>query len=238
MKDYKRLIKKHGVPSHVAIIMDGNGRWAKRKSLSRTEGHRKGAEAIEPVVDAAIELGIKVVSLYAFSTENWIRPRAEIVSLWRLLDYFFKTKIDSIKSKGIRIKHSGMEKMLPSATLETILRAVRETNQNRKLILNFCVNYGGQQEIVRAVNKWLETRSRSENITIKKIEKNLFTSGLPPVDLLIRTGGECRISNFMIWQIVYSELLFMDVLWPDFSPKDLYEAVYLYQQRERRFGGI
>lgn len=238
MKDYRRLIKKRGIPSHIAIIMDGNGRWAKNKSLSRTEGHRQGAEVIEPVIDAAIGLGIKVVSLYAFSTENWIRPRTEIASLWKLLDYFFKTKMDSIKSKGICIKHSGLAHMLPASTFDTIMRAVRETRNNRKLILNFCVNYGGQQEVVSAVNTWLEGRRSNEKINIKKIEKCLFTAGLPPVDLMIRTGGECRISNFMIWQIAYSELLFIDVLWPDFSPRDLYKSVYEYQHRERRFGGV
>jgi len=238
MKDYKRLIRKRGIPSHIAIIMDGNGRWAKNKSLPRSEGHRRGAEVIEPIIDSAIELGIKVVSLYAFSMENWIRPRTEIASLWKLLDYFFKTKIDVIKSKGIRVKHSGLANMLPASTFNTIIRAVNETRYNRKLILNFCVNYGGQQEVVHAVNSWADKRKSNEKINIKKLEKNLFTSDLPPVDLMIRTGGECRISNFMIWQIAYSELLFIDVLWPDFRPRHLYKSIYEFQQRERRFGGI
>jgi undecaprenyl diphosphate synthase len=238
MKDYKRLIKKGDIPGHVAIIMDGNGRWAKQKSLPRSEGHRRGAEIIEPLMDAAMELGIRVVSLYAFSTENWLRPRTEIASLWELLDYFFKTKIDVIKSKGVRVKHSGLAAMLPSSTHETITRAVNDTRKNRRLILNFCVNYGGQQEIVHAVNSWLEGRKGREKISTRKLEENLFTSGLPPVDLMIRTGGEYRISNFLIWQIAYSELLFLNVLWPDFRPRHLYKAIYDYQQRERRFGGI
>jgi undecaprenyl diphosphate synthase len=238
MKDYKRLIKKGDIPDHVAIIMDGNGRWAKQKSLPRSEGHRRGAEIIEPLMDAAIELGIRVVSLYAFSTENWLRPQTEIASLWELLDYFFKAKIDVIKSKGVRIKHSGLVAMLPSSTYTTIARAVNETRNNRRLILNFCVNYGGQQEIVHAVNSWLKGRRNSEKISTRKLEKNLFTWGLPPVDLVIRTGGEYRISNFLIWQIAYSELLFFYVLWPDFRTLHLYKAIYDYQQRERRFGGI
>ena len=238
MKDYKRLIKKRGVPSHVAIIMDGNGRWAKSKSLPRAEGHRRGAEIIEPLMDAAIELGIKVVSLYAFSMENWLRPRAEIASLWKLLDYFFNTKIDIIKSKGIRIKHSGLANMLPPKTFKTIVRAVDETRHNRGLILNFCINYGGHQEIIHAANCWLENRKAGEKLSVEALEKNLFTSGLPPVDLVIRTGGECRISNFLIWQIAYSELIFTDVLWPDFSTRHLYKSIYEYQQRDRRFGGI
>jgi undecaprenyl diphosphate synthase len=238
MKDYKRLLKKKGIPSHVAVIMDGNGRWAKQKSLPRAEGHRRGAEIIEPLMDAAIELGIKVVSLYAFSTENWMRPRSEIASLWELLDYFFKTKIDIIKSKGIRIKHSGLTSMLPSKTFDTIMRAVEGTRNNRRLILNFCINYGGKQEIIHAANCWLEKRKADEKLSIKKLERNLFTSDLPAVDLLIRTGGEYRISNFLIWQIAYSELIFIDELWPDFSPRHLYRCIYEYQQRERRFGGI
>ncbi|OHD69638.1 MAG: di-trans,poly-cis-decaprenylcistransferase [Spirochaetes bacterium RBG_16_49_21] len=231
-------MKKGDIPSHVAVIMDGNRRWAKNKSLPRSEGHRRGAEVIEPLMDAAMDLGIKVVSLYAFSTENWMRPRTEIASLWKLLDYFFKAKIDVITSKGVRIKHSGLDAMLPASTYETIARAVDATRHNRRLILNFCVNYGGQQEIVHAVNSWLETRKGGEKISTGKLERNLFTAELPPVDLMIRTGGECRISNFLIWQIAYAELLFMDVLWPDFSPRHFYKSIYDYQQRERRFGGI
>ncbi len=238
MIDYGRLIKKKNVPAHVAIIMDGNGRWAKKKSLPRSEGHRRGAEVIEPLMDAAIDLGIKAISLYAFSTENWFRPRTEIASLWKLLEYFFSEKIDTIKSRGIRVKHSGFTGRIPASTLRTIRRAVDETRGNRRLFLNFCVNYGGRQEIVSAVNTWLDGRKGGEEITPAKLEKNLFTSDLPPVDLLIRTGGEFRISNFMVWQAAYSELVFMDVLWPDFRVRHLHRAIYDYQQRERRFGRL
>jgi undecaprenyl diphosphate synthase len=236
MKDYKHLINKKKVPSHVAIIMDGNGRWAKKKSLSRAEGHQRGAEAIEPLMDAAIGLGIKAVSLYAFSTENWRRPRLEVLGLWKLLDYFFNAKIDVIKSRGIRIRHSGLHDRLPAGTLETIRRVVRETKDNRVLELNFCVNYGGRQDIVNAVNRRLEKKGGP--ITAGELEQGLFTAGMPDVDLLIRTGGEYRISNFLLWQIAYAELVFMDVLWPDFRPRHLYQAVYEFQQRERRYGGL
>jgi undecaprenyl diphosphate synthase len=238
MKDYKHLINRKKVPSHVAIIMDGNGRWAKKKSLSRAEGHRRGAEAIEPLMDAAIGLGIKAISLYAFSTENWRRPRLEVLSLWKLLDYFFTAKIDVIKSRGIRVRHSGLHDRLPASTLETIRRVVQETKNNRTLELNFCVNYGGRQDIVNAVNRRLEKGKGSGPITAGELEQGLFTAGMPDVDLLIRTGGEYRISNFLIWQIAYAELIFMDVLWPDFGPRHLYQAVYEFQQRERRYGGL
>ncbi len=238
MKDYKSLINKKKVPSHVAIIMDGNGRWARKKSLPRSEGHRRGAEIIEPLMDAAIGLGIKTVSLYAFSTENWRRPRTEVLSLWKLLDYFFKEKIGILKEKGIRVRHSGLRDRLPSSSVKTIENAVRETRDNRTLILNFCLNYGGQQDIVQAVNGWLDDRGPRDRLTVKDVEKRLFTAGMPPVDLMIRTGGESRISNYLIWQLAYAELMFMEVLWPDFRPSHLYRAIYEFQQRERRFGGL
>jgi undecaprenyl diphosphate synthase len=238
MKDYKSLINKKKVPAHVAIIMDGNGRWARKKSLPRSEGHRRGAEIIEPLMDAAIGLGVRAVSLYAFSTENWRRPRPEVLSLWKLLDYFFKEKIDVLKAKGIRIRHSGLRDRLSSSSMRTIENAVRETSGNKGLILNFCLNYGGQQDIVHAVNDWLDDRKTRERLKLEDVEKRLFTAGMPPVDLMIRTGGESRISNFLIWQLAYAELMFMDVLWPDFRPHHLYKAIYEFQQRERRFGGL
>ncbi|MBN2077364.1 MAG: di-trans,poly-cis-decaprenylcistransferase [Spirochaetes bacterium] len=238
MKDYGRLIRKKDVPAHVAIIMDGNGRWAKKRSLPRSEGHRRGAEIIEPLMDAAIVLGIKAVSLYAFSTENWLRPPSEVTGLWRLLEYFFREKIDIINGKGIRVKHSGFREKLPASTRRTIQEAVEKTGRNRGLVLNFCVNYGGRQEIVHAVNEWAGKRGNGERLTPEKLEKHLFTSDLPPVDLLIRTAGEFRTSNFMVWQGAYAELVFMKVLWPDFRVRHLHRAIYEYQQRERRFGAL
>ncbi|MFC1669898.1 polyprenyl diphosphate synthase [Spirochaetota bacterium] len=226
------------IPRHVAVIMDGNGRWANSRSLPRMEGHKRGAEIIEPLMDEAIELGIEAVSLYAFSTENWLRPKKEIIGLWGLLELFFNSKINKIKEKGIRIKHSGSTKKLPARTKRIIQKAVKETKNNDKLTLNFCVNYGGRQEIVEAVNKWLVKRKDNEKLTIGKLDKNLYTTGLPEVDLLIRTSGEYRISNYFLWQLAYTELVFMDVLWPDFKPHHLNKAIYIYQQRERRYGGI
>ena len=238
MKDYRALINRKDVPSHIGIIMDGNGRWARKKSLPRSEGHRRGAEVIEPLMDAALDLGVRAVSLYAFSTENWIRPRSEVVSLWKLLDYFFGEKIDTLKKRGIRIMHSGLTERLPRSTLKTIADAVEETGGNRRLVLNFCINYGGRQEIIGAVNRWLDTPGRGKRITARELEKRLYTADLPPVDLMIRTGGEYRISNFLLWQIAYAELYFADVLWPDFRTGHLYKAIFEYQKRERRFGGL
>jgi len=237
MKDYKDLIDSKKIPAHVAIIMDGNGRWAKSKSLPRDVGHKKGAEVIEPLLEVALDLGIKAVTLYAFSTENWQRSPKEILSLWNLLNYFFSTKLEKIKKKGVRIKHSGELKRLPSKTKKIIKEAVQETKNNKKIVLNFCINYGSRQEIIRAVNNWLEIRKDDEKITIKKLDKNFYTSDLPEIDLLIRTSGEYRISNFLLWQIAYAELYFLDVLWPDFKDDHFYQSIYEYQQRKRRFGG-
>lgn len=238
MKNYKSLIDPERIPVHVAIIMDGNGRWAKKKSLPRIEGHRRGSEVIEPLMDTALSVGIKIVSLYAFSTENWARPKSEIEGLWSLLEYFFKSKIEKIKQKGIRIKHSGSLKNLPSTSRKIISSAIEETRSNSNIILNFCLNYGGRQEIVYAVNNWLEKKKSGEKLTIDKMDKYLYTSELPDVDLLIRTSGEFRISNFLLWQSAYAEMVFLEVLWPDFKPYHLYKAICEYQRRERRFGGL
>lgn len=233
-----KLLQSGPIPRHVGIIMDGNGRWAKQRNITRSEGHKAGADVIEPLMDCAIELGIKAVSLYAFSVENWVRPVNEIRGLWNLLEYFFSNKLDSIKEKKIQIRHSGSLSKLPASTGKTITKAVEETSKNRGLILNFCVNYGGRQEIIRAVNEWSSRSGTGEKITEKKLEKYLYTSGMPELDLLIRTSGEYRISNFLLWQLAYTELVFTDVLWPEFKPENLYNAVAEYQKRERRYGGI
>ena len=238
MENIKQMIKPGPVPAHVGIIMDGNGRWAKMRKLSRSEGHKHGADTIEPIMDTAIELGIRAVSLYAFSVENWSRPVAEVKGLWDLLEYFFKTKLPSIKEKNIRIKHSGSLNGLPPSTKKAILRAVEETADNKKITLNFCVNYGSRQEIVKAVNDWAGSLKKPEKLTEKKLERFLYTSDLPQLDLLVRTSGEYRISNFLLWQAAYAELYFTETLWPDFKSEDLYAAVVEFQKRERRFGGI
>jgi len=160
--------EENRIPAHVGIIMDGNGRWAKQRNLPRSEGHKYGADVIEPLMDCAIELGVKAVSLYAFSVENWARPVSEVKGLWQLLEYFFKTKLDLIKDKDIQIRHSGSLKRLPSSTKNMIIKAVEETKKNKTIVLNFCVNYGGRQEIIKAVNDWLVSAKPGEVITEKK----------------------------------------------------------------------
>ena len=237
MRGYKKRIDLKRVPAHIAIIMDGNGRWADKRGLSRTEGHQKGAEVVEPVVKAAIEIGVKAVSLFAFSTENWARPRSEIRSLWKLLEYFFNTNSEKMQESGIKVVHSGSMNGLPPKTSRMIENVIDETKDNNKIILNLCLNYGARQEIVRAVNRAFQLNP-GKKITEEAIERQLFTRNLPELDLLIRTSGENRLSNFLLWQLAYSELIFTKVLWPDFKPAHLYKAVYDYQCRKRRFGGL
>ncbi|MEJ5363073.1 MAG: isoprenyl transferase [Spirochaetota bacterium] len=236
---YKKKINYSNIPRHVAIIMDGNGRWAKQRGLPRIEGHRQGAQTIERCMDTAIELGIKVVSLYAFSTENWSRPKEEINGLWNLLESFFEKKLNTIIEKGVQVRHSGSLKELPVNVQRIITDAVEKSKSNSRIILNFCLNYGGRHEIIQAVNEWIQKKPSHElSLTPEIFENYLYTKGLPDVDLLIRTSGEYRISNFLLWQIAYAELVFMKVLWPDFNEKHLYQAIYEYQHRERRFGGL
>jgi len=231
-------IDMNNIPAHVAVIMDGNGRWAKKRGLSRAEGHRQGAEVIDRLTDAAIELGITYVSVYAFSTENWSRPKEEIAALWKLLELFFHTKIETLDRKGVRITHSGSHRKLPRSVLSIIEKSVEKTKTNRTITLNLCLNYGGRQEIVDAVNRWIPLRKKNELLTAKKLGENLYCPDIPDVDLLIRTSGESRISNFLLWQSSYAEFIVTDVLWPDFSRDDMFRAIAEYQKRSRRFGGL
>lgn len=238
MKDYKKMLNLSKIPAHIGIIMDGNGRWAEKRSRSRGDGHRHGSEVIEPVMLACIELGVKAVSLYAFSYENWSRPKTEILELWKLFEYFFNTKLDVLVSRGIKVIHSGSTKRLPSKIKELLNDTIKKTAGNKKITLNLCINYGGRQEIIEGVNKWLAGRKPDEKFTAKKMESHLYTASLPEPDMIIRTSGEFRISNFLLWQSAYAEFVFTDVLWPDFTRLEFYKAIYDYQQRERRFGNI
>lgn len=238
MKDYKSLIDPRRTVSHIAIIMDGNGRWAKKHSLPRIEGHRKGSEIIEHLIEGAQSIGVKVLSLYTFSTENWSRPRSEVEGLWNIIETFIVTKLESIKKNGVKIVISGSIDKIPDSTRKVLDQFIEETRNNRKIIVNICLNYGGRQEILDSVNRWLVYRKPGEELTEKKMNKFLYTAGLPDIDLMIRTGGDFRISNFLLWQLAYTEFIFMKVLWPDFRPQHLYKAVYEFQQRERRFGGL
>lgn len=225
--------------------MDGNGRWAKKRGLGRGKGHEAGARAIENLLEGVQELGIEVVSLYSFSKENWKRPKEEIKLLWDLLVHFFNEKIKKIQENNIRICHSGDMRQLPIIVQKTMKMVIKKTEKNTGPILNFCINYGGRQEIVNAVRLWLKKQVK-DKLTDKlpklidesSIEENLYTSEFPSLDLVIRTSGEFRISNFLLWQLAYSEIWITSRLWPDFSEKDLFQAIIDFQKRKRRYGGV
>jgi undecaprenyl diphosphate synthase len=231
------------IPAHIAVIMDGNGRWAESKGKKRTEGHRAGADAIDRLLDVALEYKIKNISLYAFSTENWKRPISEVNAIFSLLIEFIDTRLDKIHAKGIRIHHSGNRSKLSSKVLQKIDTAMEVTKRNKNLTANFCLNYGGQEEILSTFNRIQKARKDSgvsfdKAITTKEFEKYLYTYPLPPVDLLIRTAGEQRVSNFLLWQIAYAEFFFTNTLWPDFGREALEESLHFFESRKRKFGGL
>jgi undecaprenyl diphosphate synthase len=228
-------------PRHVAIIMDGNGRWAKRRLLPRVAGHRAGAEAVRKTVRAAVELGIKALTLYAFSSENWRRPADEVAALMGLLRHYLGKELDELHRENVRLRVIGDITALEGDLVEMLGEAVERTSRNDRLDLVLALNYGAQDEMVRAVRD-IATAVRDgvlapEDIDTAAIETRLDTHGLPPLDLLIRTSGERRLSNFLLWQAAYAELLFVDTLWPDFDGKSLADAVADFGTRERRFGG-
>ncbi|MFN3966076.1 MAG: isoprenyl transferase [Endomicrobiia bacterium] len=224
------------LPKHIAIIMDGNGRWAKKRNLPRVFGHRAGIKAVRQTIEACREIGIPYLSLYAFSTENWQRPKTEIKTLMNLLYKYLKKEKENLKKNDIKLIISGDISALPKIVQKEIKNVTEYTKDCKKMVLNLCLNYGSRQEIINAINKIISKKYSSVNEAI--ISKNLYTKDLPDPDLLIRTSGEFRISNFMLWQIAYTELYFTDVLWPDFSKEELYKAIQSYQKRERRFGKV
>ncbi len=235
-------INSDRLPAHIAIVMDGNGRWAKRRGLPRTAGHQAGMEALKRVVRAAAELGIKVLTVYAFSTENWRRPQNEVEFLMRLPSEYLKTELAELKSKNIQLRLAGELEELPPHTREAVKKALSETAANTGMILNFALNYGSRAELVQAVRKIAamvaEGRIKPDDIEEKTVESFLYTAGLPDPDLFIRPGGETRLSNFLLWQSAYSELWFPKIYWPDFNRHHLLEAIATYQNRDRRYGGI
>lgn len=242
MKDLKIDIDPKKLPKHIAIIMDGNGRWARDKGLPRSEGHRAGVEAIRGVIEACLELKIKYLTLYAFSTENWKRPKKEIDSLMSLLVFYLKRELDKLHNKNVKIRIIGEISGLPQGVQNELNKAIKKTLNNSGLFLNVALNYGGRAEIIRAVKnickEVLENKVKIEDINEDSFRNYLYTADSPDPDLLIRPSGELRISNFLIWQIAYTEFWFSKVYWPDFEKKHLLEAIYEYQQRNRRFGGI
>lgn len=239
--DHDRL-NMHKIPRHVAIIMDGNGRWAKNNKLPRSTGHQQGVEAIRDVVKTASSLKIQTITLYAFSTENWKRPQEEVSFLMKLLVEYLRKEIDELHKQNILIRTSGDLSALPVPVQSAISKAKDKTSGNSGLIMNIALNYGGRNEILQAVKKIVakvDTKElRVEEINEATMNAFLDTEGLIDPDLMIRTSGEKRISNFLLWQLAYSELYFTDVLWPDFRGKDLIDAIVDFQKRQRRFGGI
>lgn len=245
MENAKLMIEKidmQKIPKHVAIIMDGNGRWAKRKGLPRIAGHWAGAEALRDIVSTCSKLNIQALSVFAFSSENWKRPAQEVNSIMNLLLYYLKKEVDTLHKNNIKIMMSGDWHELPYRIVAQIKKSIRQTQNNSGLILNIVLNYGARREIILACKKMcrdvLEGKLNIEEIDQFAFEEFLYTRDLPDPDLLIRPSGELRISNFLLWQIAYTELWFTEVYWPDFKSDDLLQAVYDYQKRERRYGGL
>lgn len=224
------------IPKHIAFIMDGNGRWASQRGLSRSDGHRAGAEALKKMVDACAQKGIEVVTVYAFSCENWSRPQAEIKFLFSLISQFAKKELKKYADRGYRVMFSGDLTQLPQSTLNAIKKVMDYSKNKTGMLVNIALNYGARQEIVRAVNMILQSGLRQ--IDEQMFEDCLYTAGLPQLDLIVRSSGEKRLSNFMLWQCAYSELIFMDKFWPDFDENTLQEILTEYSRRDRRFGGI
>lgn len=224
------------IPKHIAFIMDGNGRWAAQRGLQRSDGHRAGAEALKKMLDACSQKGIEVVTVYAFSCENWSRPQSEIKFLFSLINQFAKKELKNYADRGYRVMFSGDLTQLPKSTLNSIKKVMDFSKNNTGMIVNIALNYGARQEIVRAVNMILQSGLRE--IDEQMFEDCLYTAGLPQLDVIVRSSGEKRLSNFMLWQCAYSELIFLDKYWPDFDENTLEEILAEYSRRDRRFGGI
>jgi undecaprenyl diphosphate synthase len=238
-----KQIDKSALPAHIAIIMDGNGRWAGKSGMPRVAGHRAGIRAVRETVEGAAELGIAVLTLYAFSVENWKRPQAEVSTLMALLKEYLGKEIENIHRNDIQFRTIGRTGELDASVQSELEKAITRTYSNRGMVFNVALNYGGRAEIVDAVNRVLKDASSNNAglpspISESDFAKYLYTDGLPDPDLLVRTSGEMRISNFLLWQIAYAEIYVTETLWPDFGKKDLYEAIIAFQKRERRYGGL
>ena len=236
----KESIDLENLPSHVAIIMDGNGRWAKEKGFMRVFGHENGTKSVRTTVETCVDLGVENLTLYAFSTENWNRPKLEVKTLMQLLISSLKKEMDTMQKNSVRLNAIGNLEHLPKTVHDELLQVIDATKQNSRMTLTLALSYGSRDEIVNATRQICE-KVKNNIISIEKIDdallnQHLYTQNLPDVDLLIRTSGEKRISNFLLWQIAYAELYFTDVYWPDFENENLYEAIVNYQKRERRFG--
>ena len=236
----KTTIASENLPSHIAIIMDGNGRWAKEKGFMRIFGHENGTKSVRTTVESCAELGVKHLTLYAFSTENWNRPKLEVKTLMQLLISSLKKEIKTLQKNNIQLNAIGDLKTLPAKVYKELLHVMDETKANSRMTLTLALSYGSRDELINAM-KLISDKVKNNIISVENIDEtlinqHLYTQNLPDVDLLIRTSGEKRISNFLLWQIAYAELYFTDVYWPDFTNEHLYEAIVNYQKRERRFG--
>lgn len=233
-------INKEHLPQHLAIIMDGNGRWAKQKGMLRAFGHENGTKSVRVTVESCAKLGIKNLTLYAFSTENWNRPKVEVDTLMKLLVSSLKKEIKTLQSNNIRLNAIGNLTNLPSGVQKELQEVIEKTSENTRMTLTLALSYGSREELIQVVKKIAHKVKNNiiseEAIDESIINQHLYTHNLPDVDLVIRTSGEHRISNFLLWQIAYAEFYFTEVLWPDFSENHLYEAIISYQKRERRFG--
>ncbi|MGJ5641814.1 isoprenyl transferase [Formosa sp. S-31] len=236
----KEKINTNTLPKHIAIIMDGNGRWAKQKGLIRAIGHENGTKSVRETVEACAELGVENLTLYAFSTENWNRPKLEVDTLMKLLVSSLKKEIKTLQDNNIKLNAIGNLSLLPEKVFKELKEVISKTSKNTRMTLTLALSYGSREELIQAVkeisDKVKNNIISSESIDESFINKHLYTRNLPDVDLLIRTSGEQRISNFLLWQIAYAELYFTQVLWPDFTKQHLYDAIIDYQKRERRFG--
>jgi undecaprenyl diphosphate synthase len=226
------------IPRHVAIIMDGNGRWAMARGLPRLAGHRAGTENIRRILEASVRFGIPILTIYAFSTENWQRPPAEVQGLLRIFEEVIERELAELHAQGVQLRHVGWPDPLPARLREQVQRAVELTRNNSRIILNVAFNYGGRLEIVKAVQAIVRSGVPPDQVTEELIERHLCTAGLPDPDLIIRTGGEMRLSNFLIWQAAYAEYYSTPTFWPDFDEAELHRALVAYNQRERRFGRV
>jgi undecaprenyl diphosphate synthase len=234
-----RQIDFSRIPRHVAVIMDGNGRWAKERNLPRVEGHRAGAKAVREIVESCARMGVEVLTLYAFSRENWKRPKREVGTLWKLLEDYLKKEDKVLIKNKFRLKVIGRRDDLPRTTVRQLDRVEKLTQTNARLTVVLALNYGGRTEIVDAARRVLASPSPDpEGLDEATFSRYLYTDGLPDPDLLIRTSGECRLSNFLLWQVAYSEIWITGVYWPDFRKRHFLQALRDYQKRERRFGDI
>ena len=233
-----RLVNFDGLPAHIAIIMDGNGRWAAQRRLPRVEGHRAGIDSVRDVVETSARLGIGVLTLYAFSIENWKRPRAEVNTLMTLLKLYLRRELATLHENNVKFRVVGRSEELAEDVQHELEIGIRQTATNTGMLFNIALNYGGRAEIVDAARRAIVAGVLPDQLDERRFSEFLYTAGQPDPDLLIRTSGEMRVSNFLLWQIAYSEIWVTETLWPDFRRRDLLEAIVAYQKRDRRYGGI